>query len=40
MPKVHNIDFSGTSTASREPVVHRFVPKGAQKEGGEMAGSR
>lgn len=40
MPKVHHIDFSGTSTASHEPVVHRYVPKGAPKEGGEMAGSR
>lgn len=40
MPKVHHIDFSGTSTTSHEPVVHRFVPPGARKDGGEMAGSR
>jgi hypothetical protein len=28
-PKVLYIDFFGTSAATHEPVVHRFVPKGA-----------
>ncbi len=40
IPKVHHIDFSGTSTSTLAPVAHRVVPKGAPPEAGTMAGSR